>query len=257
MQTQSGERSFAVTTQQIENLPITRGNFTSLTAFTPGVVAGGRVGGGTRLGGAGQNNIMMDGISAMDTGNNGQMLQPEHRVDRRGEDPHAGLSGRIRPVERPADHGGDQERHEPVPGRGLRAFTDSDWNETSWVREKNGDPTPKTSQQTYGYSFGGPVGKPGGTNKLFFFYAHEYRPTTTAINNGNVIRCACPPRSSGPATSRRASTRTAIPFPPLSRRRDGGTFPTTTIPGRTACIRHRARRPQSLSPSERRAGGRE
>jgi hypothetical protein len=26
----------------------------------------------TRLGGAGQNNIMMDGISAMDTGNNGR-----------------------------------------------------------------------------------------------------------------------------------------------------------------------------------------
>ena len=39
--------------------------------------------GGTRLGGAGQNNIMMDGISAMDTGNNGQMLQMN--VDSIGE----------------------------------------------------------------------------------------------------------------------------------------------------------------------------
>src|SRR2546430_12252635 len=38
VQTQSGERSFAVTSAQIENLPIARGNFTSLTAFTPGVV---------------------------------------------------------------------------------------------------------------------------------------------------------------------------------------------------------------------------
>ena len=35
---------------------------------------GGASAGGTRLGGGGQNNIMMDGISAMDTGNNGQML---------------------------------------------------------------------------------------------------------------------------------------------------------------------------------------
>ena len=38
VQSQSGERSFAVTTEQIENLPIARGNFTSLTQFTPGVI---------------------------------------------------------------------------------------------------------------------------------------------------------------------------------------------------------------------------
>jgi len=74
LQASSAERSFAVTTQQIENLPISRGNFTNLTVFTPGVVSGGASAGGTRLGGAGQNNIMMDGISTMDTGSNGQML---------------------------------------------------------------------------------------------------------------------------------------------------------------------------------------
>ena len=51
-----------------------RDGFTSFTSFTPGVIAGGASAGGTRLGGVGQNNIMMDGISAMDTGNNGQML---------------------------------------------------------------------------------------------------------------------------------------------------------------------------------------
>ena len=74
VQSQSGERSFAVSSEQIEKLPINHGNFTSLTALTPGVQAGGNSAGGTRIGGAGQNNIMMDGISAMDTGNNGQML---------------------------------------------------------------------------------------------------------------------------------------------------------------------------------------
>ena len=71
VQASSGERSFAITTEQIENLPINRANFINLTVFTPGVVAGGASAGGTRLGGAGQNNIMMDGISAMDTGNSG------------------------------------------------------------------------------------------------------------------------------------------------------------------------------------------
>src|SRR5262245_11072509 len=49
VQSQSGERSFAITTTQIENLPIGHGNFTNLTAFTPGVVGGGASAGGTRL----------------------------------------------------------------------------------------------------------------------------------------------------------------------------------------------------------------
>ena len=74
VQSQSGERSFAITTEQVENLPIGHGNFTNLTAFAPGVVSGGASAGGTRLGGVSQNNIMMDGVSAMDTGNNGQMI---------------------------------------------------------------------------------------------------------------------------------------------------------------------------------------
>src|SRR5215472_9050562 len=74
IQSQSGERSFAVSTEQIETLPVPHQNFTNFTSLTPGVVSGGASAGGTRLGGASQNNIMMDGVSAMDTGNNGQML---------------------------------------------------------------------------------------------------------------------------------------------------------------------------------------
>ncbi len=74
VQAQSGERSFSIATEQVENLPIQHSNFTSLTSLTPGVVQGGASAGGTRIGGVGQNNIMMDGISAMDTGNNGQMI---------------------------------------------------------------------------------------------------------------------------------------------------------------------------------------
>ena len=136
---------------------------------------------------------MMDGISAMDTGNNGQMLQHEHRVDRRSEDPHAGLSGRIRPVERAADHRGHQERHRTNSADAAYDIeTNSDWNENTWVNEKNGDAKPKTKTKTLGYAIGGPIGKPGGNNKLFFFYAHEYRPATAAINNGNPIRIRVP-----------------------------------------------------------------
>ena len=60
------------------------------------------------------------------------------------------------------------------------------------TRVMNGDPKPKAESKTYGYSIGGPVGKPGGSNKLFFFYSHEYRPTANPINSGNPIRFRVP-----------------------------------------------------------------
>ena len=37
VQAQSGERSFTITTEQVENLPINHGNFTSLVQLAPGV----------------------------------------------------------------------------------------------------------------------------------------------------------------------------------------------------------------------------
>jgi hypothetical protein len=70
--------------------------------------------------------------------------------------------------------------------------TNSDWNSNTWVNQRNGDPKPVSKTKTLGYSLGGPVGKPGGNNKLFFFYTHEYQPTTTAINGGNPIRLRVP-----------------------------------------------------------------
>jgi hypothetical protein len=195
IQTQSGERSFAIETKQIESLPVNRGNFTSLVAFTPGVVEGGASAGGTRLGGASQNNIMMDGISAMDTGNNGQMLSMniesigEVKILTQGYQAEYGRSSGLQITA--VTKGGTNQLH----GSAYGVFTDSDWDEVTWVRQKNGDRTPKTDQQIWGYTIGGPVVIPklyDGHNKLFFFYAHEYRPTTTAINSGNVIRMRVP-----------------------------------------------------------------
>ena len=60
----------------------------------------------------------------------------------------------------------------------------SDWNSNSWVNKINGTPKAVDKQSDWGYTFGGPIGKPGGNNKLFFFYAHEYRPRNAA----NVLR---------------------------------------------------------------------
>jgi len=192
VQTQSGERSYAVTSAQIDNLPVARNNFTSMTAFTPGVVQVGASAGGTRIGGAGQNNIMMDGISAMDTGNNGQMLNMnvdaigEVKILTQGYQAEFGRSSGLQ-ITAVTKSGTNQFR-----GSAYDIQTNSDWDSNSWVNIKNGDPKVKQSTKTLGYTLGGPVGRPGGTNKLFFFYSHEYRPVTTAINGGNPIRIRVP-----------------------------------------------------------------
>ena len=197
VQSQSGERSFAIDTVQIENLPINHGNFASLTAFTPGVIQSGRGADqsgqqASRLGGVGQNNVMMDGISAMDTGNNGQMIQmniesiAEVKVLTQGYQAEYGRSSGLQ-ITAVTKSGTNRFR-----GSGYSILTDSDWNENTWVNQKNGDRKPESETKTYGYSIGGPIGKPGSNNKLFFFYAHEYRPSTVVLNNGNPIRLRLP-----------------------------------------------------------------
>src|SRR5437667_2183150 len=192
VQTQSGERSFAVSSKQIETLPFARNNFTSVTAFAPGVVLTGASAGGTRIGGAGQNNIMMDGISAMDTGNNGQMLNMN--VDSIGEvkiltQGYQAEFGRSSGLQITAVTKSGTNR---FLGSAYDVQTNSDWDTNSWVNQKNGDQKIKTDTETIGYTIGGPIGKPGGNNKLFFFYSHEYRPVTAAINGGNPIRIRVP-----------------------------------------------------------------
>jgi hypothetical protein len=193
IQASSGERSFAVSTTQIENLPVKRlDSFTAFTSLTPGVIAGGASAGGTRLGGVGQNNIMMDGISAMDTGNNGQMLSmnvesiAEVKVLTQGYQAEYGRSSGLQ-ITAVTKSGTNRFR-----GSAYDIKINSDWNENSWVNQANGDPKPVNKRDIYGYSIGGPVGKPGGNNKLFFFYSHEFRPTNAAINGGNPIRFRVP-----------------------------------------------------------------
>jgi hypothetical protein len=192
VQSQSAERSFAVSTEQIENLPINHGNFTSLIQLVPGVRGSGANQNGARIGGSSQDNIMMDGISAMDTGNNGQMLSlniesiAEVKVLTQGYQAEFGRSSGLQ-ITAVTKSGTNRFR-----GGAYDLITNSDWNTNRKVTILNGDPKPVSESKTLGYSIGGPVGKPGGNNKLFFFYSHEYRPTNQAINNGNPVRYRVP-----------------------------------------------------------------
>ena len=175
IQAQSGERSFTVTTEAVQNLPIANRSFAALTGLTPGVV------GTNRLGGGGQNNVMQDGVSTMDTGSNGGngMLQlnpdaiAEVRVLSQAYQAEYGRSSGLQ-ISAVSKSGSNQFR-----GSIYDVERNSNWNANSWENLKNGDPKTVSKQRDFGYTIGGPIGKPGGQNKLFFFYSHEYRPRTT------------------------------------------------------------------------------
>ena len=161
---------------------VQRDPWASLVAFVPGVNGGDTTSaGGTRLGGASQNNIMMDGISAMDTGNNGQMINMniesigEVKVLTQGYQAEYGRSSGLQITA--VTKSGTSSFH----GSGYSIFTNSDWNFRTWLQQKNGDAKPYSYLTIYGYTVGGPVGKPGRKNKLFFFYAHEYQPQTLEV----------------------------------------------------------------------------
>jgi hypothetical protein len=185
LQASSGERSFTVTTEAVQNLPINSRNWSALTALTPGVL------GTTRVGNAGQQNntVMMDGVAIMDTGNNGQMLQTnidaiaEVKILTSGYQAEYGRSSGMQ-ITAVTKSGTNQVR-----GSIYDLERNSDWNANSWVNTMNGDPKTISKQRDWGYTVGGPVGTPGGANKLFFFYAHEYRPRTSG---GNITRFRVP-----------------------------------------------------------------
>ncbi len=235
VQTQSAERSFAITLEQIESLPINRGNFANLAAFTPGVVGAER---GvpqsgqqaSRLGGAGQNNVMMDGISAMDTGNNGQMLQMniesigEVKILTQGYQAEYGRSSGLQ-ITAVTKSGTNR-----FQGSAYMVLTDSDWNSNSWVNIRNGDRKPENETKTYGYTVGGPIGRPGGENKLFFFYAHEYRPSNNAINGGNPIRLRVPTAAERAGDFSQSLDNNGRPIPQLLDPVTRQPFPNNVIP---------------------------
>ena len=180
VQTQSGERSFAVSTQSVESLPIANRSFTSLASLAPGVTTAtqpSRVGDRASTGGS-SNNIMMDGVSMMDTGSNSPLLQmnvesiAEVKVLVSGYQAEYGRSSGIQ-VTAITKSGTNRFR-----GSVYDVQRNSEWNSNSKTNKLNGDPKVKVDEKDLGYSIGGPIGKPGGNNKLFFFYAHEYAPRT-------------------------------------------------------------------------------
>ena len=149
IQAASGERAFTVTTESVENLPIANRNFAGFATLVPGAIAqsGTAIAGGVfRLGGGGQNNIMMDGVSTMDTGNNGQLISmnvdsiAEVKVLTQGYQAEFGRSSGLQ-ISAVTKSGSNQYR-----GSLYDIERNSDWNSNSWANIRNGDPKPVSKQ---------------------------------------------------------------------------------------------------------------
>jgi hypothetical protein len=191
VQTQSGERSAAIEQVAIESMPIAHSNFAGAILFAPGVQlnSGGYY---SRIGDTNnESNFMMNGVSAMDTGNNGQMLSlniesiGEVKVLTQGYQAEYGRSSGLQITA--VTKSGTNQLH----GAAYGIWTSSNWNSRTWLNQKNGTPQAYSYSDTYGFTIGGPVYIPkvfNGKNKLFFFVADEFRPSTTVQNVGNYLR---------------------------------------------------------------------
>ena len=163
IQSRTGERSFTVATDAVQNLPISNRSFTSLTSLAPGVDVSGNNPG--RLGGGGSNNTLMDGVSTVDTGNNQPVLFlnleaiAEVKVLTSGYQAEYGKASGIQ-ITAVTKSGTNQFR-----GSVYDVRRNSDWNSNSWVNIKNGNAKAVNKEDDWGYSIGGPIGKPGGTQQ--------------------------------------------------------------------------------------------
>ena len=226
IQAQSGERSSTVTTEAVQNLPISNRNFGGLASLTPGVI------GTTRIGQPGSTtNFQIDGVSTIDTGAGGQALQlnveaiSEVRVIASGYQAEYGRNIGLQ-ITGVTKSGTNQYR-----GSIYDIQRNSDWNSNSWENVRNGDPKTVSKQQDWGYTLGGPIGKPGGENRWFFFYGHEYRPRKSG---GNINRFRVPTLLERQGDFSQTTDNNGNPFPFIKDPLIAGTCNATN---QTACFR--------------------
>src|SRR5215472_8987156 len=189
LKTESGERSSALTNKELENVAVNSRSYLQLAGMLPGVVStanlttGGHAGlanisaNGARFD---QNNLTLNGIGNVDTGNNGDQLATisldsvqEYKILTSSYQAEYGRSAgaQISVVTKSgrSDFFGSAyfyHRHE-----GLNA--------NNWKNNRDGLPRQLFRFNDPGYTIGGPVYIPGRFNrnkdKLFFFWSQEFQ----------------------------------------------------------------------------------
>ena len=190
VQAATGDKSFTITTESVASLPLANRSYDALLGLMPGVATNpGGLTPASRLGGGGDSNFMLDGATSMDPGVN----RPATRVSieaiqevRVATSTYQAEYGRASGLQVNAVTRGGTNR---FMGSVYDVERSSKWNSNSKTNKLNGDPKPFQDERDWGFTIGGPIGKPGGANKLFFFFTQEFQPRTVG---GDVTRYRLP-----------------------------------------------------------------
>src|SRR5262245_26916996 len=195
VQAESAERSYAVQGEVVRNIAVNGRNFAALASIAAGLVTttnNGTAGDITNISANGlrtsANNLQIDGVATVDTGNNGQMVQvtldaiAEFKVLTSDYQAEYGRSAgaQISAVTR----SGTRDFH-----GSFYAFRRHDgMNANTWINNRNSTTTsqvnkPRLDQRDIGYTIGGPVWIPKLFNenkdKVFFFFNQERQKRLT------------------------------------------------------------------------------
>src|SRR5919198_4408182 len=202
LQSASGERSFALESEALKNIANNGRMLFNFVTLVPGALSQNT--GNTEIGAAdgftvnGQrpnsNNVTIDGVANIDTGNNGGNMATtnidavaEFKILTNAYQAEYGraVGGQLQVVTK----SGSQAFH----GSGYWYGRRSAWNANSYLnkRETPEVPKPKTSRNDSGYTVGGPVTFKGFNEekkKLFFFWSQEYQRRTNppTVHNTRV-----------------------------------------------------------------------
>jgi hypothetical protein len=192
LQTTNGERSFALENKALTSIANNGRQVFNFATLVPGALPQGAA--GVEVGDAAgftvngmrpnSNNVTIDGVANIDTGNNGGNMATTN-IDSVAEfkvltNSYAAEYGRATgaQVQIVTKSGSQQFR-----GSGYWYGRRSDWNANTWTNKRVTPeiPKPKTSRDDMGFTIGGPVFFPGfnqDKKKLFFFFSQEHQRRT-------------------------------------------------------------------------------
>ncbi len=192
LQSTSGERSFALESEALKNIANNGRQLFNFVTLVPGAVqqttSGNEIGAADGFTVNGQrpnsNNVTIDGVANIDTGNNGGNMATtnidsvaEFKVLTNSYQAEYGraVGGQVQVVTK----SGTQAFH----GSGYWYGRRSGWDANTWLNKRNTPEIPKaeTSRNDSGYTIGGPVAFPGfnmDKKKLFFFWSQEWQRRT-------------------------------------------------------------------------------
>ncbi|HMX28739.1 MAG TPA: carboxypeptidase-like regulatory domain-containing protein, partial [Blastocatellia bacterium] len=191
VQAESAERSYGIQGEIVQNIAVNGRGFVNLASIATGVVFTNNTANNENIQDVAANglrrsanNLQLDGVAIVDTGNNGTMISvnldaiAEFKVLTSNYQAEYGRSAgaQISAVTK----GGTRDFH-----GSFYAFRRHDgMNANTWLNNRNSTPTspinkPRLDQRDIGYTIGGPVYIPGVFNKnkdkVFFFFSQEHQ----------------------------------------------------------------------------------